>query len=229
MLALVERFNLREPDILISCSGSAGTGSYFVARQFDSIRNIWINLLPAKKFISLPRFWRMINIDYLIDEIFKKQDPLNVRAIYSSPTNYLIPALNRRTGRIDYFSNRDNPDFFEAMRATKAMPIAFKLNPNIVLDNSTYCDSCLSSSVETHLEKAVELGARKILMVDNSLPSYVSDMVFGSWICFQGSYFGRNYTEAQRRSRDYYLPEEVKIFRIKPRRPLAMTTLNNDQ
>lgn len=231
MLALAE-FGIQEPFILISCSGSAGTGSYYVAKQYDSIYNIWVNLISTKKMVNHSRFWRIIDIDYLIDEIFKKQDPLNSGAVYSSPINYLIPALNRQTGEIDYFSNRDGVDVFEAMRATKSMPIAFRLNPQVVINSSTYCDSILSSSAKTHLEKAVELGAQKILVVDNSVQSHSRDFehrIFDLWISFQDQHFKENYAKAERRARNYQPPKNVKFFSIRPKGPLKITTLDNNK
>jgi hypothetical protein len=40
MTALIEKFNVTNPDIVIARSGSAGTGSYFVSKQYNSIKNI---------------------------------------------------------------------------------------------------------------------------------------------------------------------------------------------
>lgn len=232
MLALAENLGIREPSYLISCSGSAGTGTYFVSKQYDSIRNIWSNLLSTKKFVRISRFWKMIDIDYLVDKVFKKQAPLDLETFHSSPIHYLIPALNRQTGKIDYFSNRDGTDIYEVMRATKAMPIAFKLSPNVYINDSTYCDSCLSSSAENHLEKAVELGAEKVLIVDNSVKSSSDDFedrFFKLWVSAQDRDFKRNYAQAELKARDYQLPAEIEFFNIRPKEPLAVSTLNNNQ
>ena len=233
MLALAERLGIQEPPYLISGSGSAGTGAYFVSKQYDSIRNIWSNLLSTKKFVDIYRFWKIIDIDYLIDKIFKKLDQLDLKAFHNSPINYLIPALNRQTGRIDYFSNRDKEiDIYEVMRGTKAMPIAFKLNPNVYINDSTYCDSCLSSSAENHLEKAVELGAEKVLIVDNlvkSSPKDLEDRFFNLWVSAQKRYFKKNYAKAEIKARNYQLPREIELFNIRPKEPLAVSTLNNNK
>lgn len=232
MLALAERLCIQEPPILISCSGSAGTGSYFVAKQYNSIRNIWGNLISTRKLLNHARFWKMMDIDYLIDEIFKKQDPLNSGAVYCSPIHYLIPALNRQTGKIDYFSNRNGVDVFEAMRATKAMPLAFRLNPNVAINGSTYCDSTLSSSAKTHLEKAVELGAQKVLVIDNSVESRSRDFehrIFDLWVFVQSQNFRENYAQAERQARDYQAPKDIEFFSIRPKESLKITTLNNDK
>ena len=103
LLALVEKFNFKKPAIAIAGSGSSGTMSYFVAEQYDSIRNIWTNLLSTKKFINPFRITKIIDIDYLIDEVFKKQDALDEEKIYNSKITYLIPATNVDTGEIEYF------------------------------------------------------------------------------------------------------------------------------
>src|SRR3990167_2695216 len=58
ILALVEKFDLVNPYLVIGSSGSTGTFAYYVAGQYKSIRNIWENLLPSKKFIS----WLRLNI-----------------------------------------------------------------------------------------------------------------------------------------------------------------------
>ena len=82
LLALVEKYQFISPDIVITGSGSAGTASYYIAGQHNS--NIWGDLLSTKKFINFLRFWKIIDIDYLIDEIFKKQDPLQSEKIHQS-------------------------------------------------------------------------------------------------------------------------------------------------
>jgi predicted patatin/cPLA2 family phospholipase len=232
MLALAEKFEVKEPKILIACSGNAGTGSYYVSKQYDSIKNIWENLLSGKKMVDFKRFWKIIDIDYLIDEVFKKQDPLDSESVYSSPINYFIPALNRRTGKIDYFSNKHGDDVFEAMRATKAMPIAFKMNPHIKLRDSTYCDSCLSSSTEPHLEKAVNSGANKILIVNNAPKDRSRNLehtIFNLWVSAQGKSFRENYNDEIKRVQNYNVPENIDVLTLEPKTTLDIKTLNNNQ
>jgi predicted patatin/cPLA2 family phospholipase len=51
-----------------------------------------------------------MDIDYLIDIVFKKQDPLNVSNIYNSNIQFFVPATNSKTGEIKYFNNKDNVD-----------------------------------------------------------------------------------------------------------------------
>jgi predicted patatin/cPLA2 family phospholipase len=228
ILALAEKYNITEPFLLICGSGSAGTGSYYISKQYKSIRNIWTNLVSSKNFLSWKRFWKIIDIDYLIYVIFKKQDPLKEKLIYASKTRYLIPALNKNTGNIDYFDNQKGMDVFENMRATKAMPIAFKMNPSIKINGSVYCDSLVSSRAETHIQKAIDLGANKILIINNI--SYqkkgLDNLFFSLWIFFQKC--KKQYYEIEKKSSNHQIPEDVKIFTIAPKSKLKITTLNNN-
>ena len=75
-VGLVDKYNFKNPDIAIGSSGGAGTLAYYVAGQYDAIRNIWTNLLATRKFINSLRFWKIIDIDYVIDVVFTKQEPL---------------------------------------------------------------------------------------------------------------------------------------------------------
>src|SRR3990167_9725188 len=125
ILALVEKFDLVNPYLVIGSSGSTGTFAYYVAGQYKSIRNIWENLLPSKKFISWLRLNRVMDIDFLIDDIFKKQDTLDVEKIKSSEIKFYISATNIETGEAEYFGNQSDIDIFEVLRASSAAPIVY--------------------------------------------------------------------------------------------------------
>ena len=167
MIALLEKFNLAHPDILIAGSGSAGTASFFTAEQYYQVVNIWANLLSTPEFIGLK--YRPINIDYLIDTVFKKQAPLDTGRILTSPIDYLIPATNANTGDVEYFGNKksadhifhDGDDIFEVMRATKAMPVVFR--KRIRREGEEYIDTYASSHIELNILRAIEEGAKKVL------------------------------------------------------------------
>lgn len=228
LLALVE-YGITSPDILICGSGSAGTGSYYLSKQYGSIRNIWTRLVSSKRFINFKRFWKIIDVDYLIDIIFKRKDPLNKEKLFKTDTLFLIPAYNKKTGNVDYLNFKKDGDIFEIMRATKSIPIAFKLNPGVKINNSIYCDSLLSSSAKSHIKRAISLGANKILLINNSInkKKNVENVLFSVWMFFQKS--KKRYYLLQRELLKFNLPSNVEIFTIKPRRSLRITTLNNDK
>jgi len=210
MLALAKEYNLTTPDLLISASGSAGTGAYFIARQYESIRHIWSSFLSTTKLINFLRFWRIVDIDYLIDEIFRNLDPLDEVKVKNSKTEFLIPALKKSNGQVVYFSNHSNVSIFEAMRATKAMPIAYTLP--VKINGERYCDSPLTSAAKTHISKAIELGATKILVVDasyNKSTGRLYGALFNFWTLFRSNLFRKNYKKQVKNVNNYNTEKKV--------------------
>lgn len=230
LVALLEKFRLAHPDILIAASGSAGTGSYFMSGQYRAMVNIWANLLSTDDFINLKRISRIIDIDYLIDNVFKRQEPLDVAGVLRSSTHYLIPVTHAVTGDLRFFSNRDGIDIFEAMRATKAMPVAY--DKPVMIDGEPYIDSYTSSTVELNIVHAAALGAEKILAVDATKkgPS-VSRTVFEIWLRLQRAQFRRKFAERLETRRNYQekIPDGTNVLVLKPRKKLPVGTLSNNQ
>ena len=197
LLALIEKFDLKNPEMIIAGSASAGTASYFTSGQHDSIKNIWGELLSTKKLINLWKFWKIFNTDYIIDEVFKKQDILNEEEVYSSKIKEFISVTNAKTGKVEFFSNKDEKDIFEIMRATKAIPIVY--NKKIKIGNSKYIDTYLSSlGVNLKIQKAEQEGAGKIIIISPlqinenyfvKLNGDISNNIFRIWLNFQSKEF----------------------------------------
>lgn len=186
LLGLQERGIM--PDIIITGSASSGTGSYFAAGQFTSITTIWTQLLSTKKLIDIKRVQKVFDVDYLIDEVFKKQDSLDQAAVTESPITYLIPATDMASGEVHYFSNRDS-DFnvFESMRASMAYPLLY--GKAVTVRGRKYTDGLLSTSPYFHIQKARELGADRIFVVDSA--ARTNRLLYKLWLSFKSNEYRR--------------------------------------
>lgn len=163
LLALKRKYKI-QPDIIIAGSGSAGTASFFVSEQFNiGIKKVWLKEILNPRFISGKGFFKKIDIDFLIDEIFKKKTKLNIEKIKNSPITLAVPMVDAKSGKLQYFTNHDKVDWFEVLRAGKAIPIFY--NKNVKIGTKTYHDSHLSASPETHVKYARKLGATKIISI----------------------------------------------------------------
>ena len=225
--ALAKNFNSFKPDIVIGGSGSTGTLSYYVSGQSESIKNIWLNLLCNRKFINPFRFWRVIDIDYLIDDVFRKIDPLNAEKIYQSSIEYLISSTNHKTGKLEYFSNKKKDDVFESMRASMAMPVAF--NKYVKVNHKEYCDTDVSASVKINIEEALNLGVEKMIVISvNDLhTSKFTDFFYNLWLKKQTKRFLKNYFVEEKMS--YNIPDSVEIIHLEPKKRLKIGTLGNNK
>lgn len=225
ILALVEKFDLVNPYLVIGSSGSTGTFAYYVAGQYESIRNIWENLLPSKKFISHLRLNKIMDIDYLIDEIFKKQDTLNVENIKLSKIKFYISATNIETGNPEYFGNQKDVDIFEALRASSAAPIVY--NKSVNINGNKYIDGAIGAPLSVNIEKAKKEGAEIIIVIDNSNYSFVSNTLLKLYSFFRSKSF-RNQVKSFSKH-EKYQNDDKQVLIIKPSVSLPISAWDNKQ
>ena len=135
-------------DVVVANSASVGTGAYFVTKQIQEIESIWLgNILTSPKLLS---FWRvpiswwksLVDLDFLFDDVFKKQFPLDLGLLKKSPTDFYVTVMHYESGRRCAFSNRD-PEIFEAMKASCAVPWAY--NRKIYIQGERYLDGFYDS------------------------------------------------------------------------------------
>lgn len=184
--ALALKFKCTSPDIIIASSGSAAMALYYLTGQYDAIKAICVRLLSTRKFISLLRFWRIVDIDYLVDHVFKKDVPLDTRCLRKSNTHYFISLTDAKTGNIHYACREDGIDPFELLRATKAMPLLF--GKRVSINGTAYIDGEFLGTLGEMVTKAEEAGATDIIVIDNSPGPTIYDLF--KWF-FRKIYFPR--------------------------------------
>ena len=112
----------------------------------------------------MTRLSNILNINYLIDEVFQKQEPLDVAAVRRSPTHLFIAATGYESGEVLYYDSKRDEDIFNALRGSKAAPIAFRGQAHF--QGRRILDGELSSSLENNIEKAFAEGAEKVIAID---------------------------------------------------------------
>ncbi|MAG28955.1 hypothetical protein CL632_02315 [bacterium] len=227
--SLVDHHNFKHPDIVIAGSGSAGTLAYYAAGQHNKFKRIWLDLLASKKFINLSRFWKIIDIDYLIDTVFREKEPLDVRAVCNSPVKVLVAVTDYATGDLVYFSNKDRQDHdevFEILRASKALPLAF--NKRIWVDGKAYCDSYLSASLSAHIREAIKEGATKVIAINNTVKRPINETFFSAWVRVRGKKFRKHYYKQMKKADQYKVPGHIEVECIEPETKLPISTFQHN-
>ena len=165
LYALATKYKYTSPDVMIAASGSAGSAACYLAGGYEEMKTIWTELLSTPKFISYLRLWRIIDVNYLIDGVLKRQLPAGVQMLSRSKTKYYIPVRNTKSHVLRYISNDDDIDIFETLRAAKALPFLFR--GKITLQDEDYIDGGFGLPFEDLMEKAKILGATQIIAIDN--------------------------------------------------------------
>jgi len=217
VLGLAEKFKFKNPDILVAGSGSAGTGAYFCSGQLRSIENIWGNLLSSKKFLSFARIGKIMDIDFLIDEIFKKADPLDVSKLQNSKINFQIAATNAKTGKVKFFSDFRKFDIFEILRASKALPVFY--GKKVKVKKEKFSDGRFSSRVDLLLQRAIFFGAEKIIAINVSGSYLPGKILFDFYNSLKNKikrqeFFAKNL----RRVKNFQMPSHIDFLELKPRK-----------
>jgi predicted patatin/cPLA2 family phospholipase len=181
LVALAKELGLTSPAIVIGGSGGASSSLYYLTQQYEDIENAAVNLLSSPQLISLFRLRRIVDVDYLVDVIYKELIPLDLARLSLTKTAYYILVKNAENGNIHYYSNYDKEDVYEILRATTAAPYVYR--KKIALGNSHYIDGASFSALRTMIDKAIELGADKVLVIDcrtlmSKLPKYKDSQVF---------------------------------------------------
>jgi len=180
LYALAKDLHITHPDMLLGSSGDAGNIVYFAAGQYESSRHVWCDLLSTPKFISLWRLWRIMDIDYLVDTVFKKQDPLDTASLKKTKINWAVPITNFDTGATRYATAKDNLDPFEILRAAKALPVFF--GKRVPIWGGRYFDGEIGPTVEDHVNYVLENGAKRILIINHAPQhTWVSKLVMEAY------------------------------------------------
>jgi predicted patatin/cPLA2 family phospholipase len=168
LYALATKLQITSPDILVATSGNAGNALYYAAKQYESGKKVWGGLLSTVDFISFRHFHPTMDVDYLVDTVFKKQEPLDTQSLAQSPIQWFIAVTELDTSKTRYLTAADHLDPFEILRAAKAIPVFF--GKSVKLLGKNYSDGEFGSTLEEQVAKAIEQGANRIVVINNVPP-----------------------------------------------------------
>ncbi len=162
--ALAQEQGLVRPDFMIAASGSAGSALYYLTGQYECIHRTWTQHICSPRFLSFRRMRKMMDIDYLVDTIIRKTEPLDLDKLAGVHTRFFIGVKNAATGKGRYISCREQLDIHEVLRAAKALP--FFYGRKVKIGDEFFTDSAFIITKEHGVSKALELGATHILVLE---------------------------------------------------------------
>lgn len=177
-------FALKEqhPDIwqyvtdFTACSASIGGIFYEMAYgERNPGKRFWTKDFADPKLIDFWNFFRkgkkMYDIDYLVDEIFVKNNPCDISNIKSSKYGYYFPLIDYDSGRTVIFNNR-----FEGY-SVKDPTCDFRLiNPDLVYN---YIRAATAAPIL--FDMTVELEGRRYIDAGIRVPFYVGNGIFDGY------------------------------------------------
>ncbi len=213
-LGLLEGF-----DEVYGTSAGAINAAYALAGQSAYGLTIYYEDINNRRFINLARLRRVVDLDYLFDEVLVRRKPLNVARVRASRPRLRISVTDVETGEGRFFDNR-TPDLnlLKALKAGAAMPVLD--NRPVEIAGRRYFDGGIALSIP--VEQAIADGCTDILVLLTRPVGYrkTPSRSVARWVerrALRG--FGRGFEEAYfNRHRTYNASLDVVFGRASPGR-----------
>jgi len=156
-------------DIVIGSSSGAINAAYFLSGQAAEAVDLYLHHINNRLFINMLRPWRIVDIDFMVDEVMKRRRPLKMETLWASPSLLEVIVVNAENGQPQVITNRDDCyDFYEVMRATAALPGFY--NKRVRLGGALYVDGGLVDALPT--ARAFNDGADAVLTIATRMRGY---------------------------------------------------------
>lgn len=226
-LYALSKMNTKKPAMIIAASGSVPTSVYYITAQYEIIPTVWLGYLSTKKFVNFLRFWKVVNIDYLVDFVLKKKNPLNVEKIVGSEIITYFPLTDAITGKIEYFSNKTKMDLWEVIKASVSVPIWTNLFSvkGCAVGGRFFCDSSPAARFQLHVKRAIEEGIDRIIVFDNwHSDDNPTTYFFSKFFAYmRNSEFRKNQLSYIKEIESFSIPDNVEFIKIEPQVKLGVS------
>lgn len=168
--------------IMNACYFLSGQGELGITTYYDS--------LVTRKFLHPLRFWKILDVDYVIDHVVKYEKPLDVDAVLASRSKLFVAAIEKTTGRgmmLDLKSGR--APLLEICRAAMAIPVFY--NRTVEIEGRRCMDGGLA--IPFPLQQAIANGCTDLLVMLTRPASYIcqprtwANRFFFNLICAHGN------------------------------------------
>ncbi|MCE9541013.1 hypothetical protein K8R03_00450 [Candidatus Kaiserbacteria bacterium] len=181
---------LRRASTFVASSASVGNILGYISEREQHVgQDMWTSVLTSDKFL-LPNPLRrllmgrtILDVDYLVDVIFKRDYPFHIGRIAEAAEKLFFPVFNCETNEIEFFTNAEHADgyfmrgdkrivvrklptdsdFYEFIRAAKAIP--FLYSKKVRVGDATYIDGGIREPFTIDLPETA--GIPKILILSS--------------------------------------------------------------
>lgn len=149
-------------DEVYATSAGAMNASYFLARQPDSGMRVYFEHCTTRAFFNPLRFWKVIDIDYLLERVVTTDKPLNVARVLSGRPRLFVAVGDRGTGEGRVIEPRVmHAPLLQILKAATAIPIFY--NRSVDLEGRPSLDGGIAIPFPIH--EALARGCTDLLVL----------------------------------------------------------------
>ena len=188
-------------DEVYATSAGVMNAVYLITNQVDLGMSVYFENCTTWSFLNPFRFWKILNVDYIVDRVVSLHKPFDAAALKASPTRLLITVCDRRTGELVLIDTRSTTaPILRVLKAAMAMPVLY--NRTVRIDDVGCVDG--GTILPFPLLQAIERGCTDILVLQTRPagftelpPSRARQYVFNTLHAFstrrlRGAFAGRH-------------------------------------
>lgn len=157
-------------DEVYATSAGGVNAAYFLSGQGVLGMTVYFDDISNRRFINPWRVLKMVDVDFVYDEIVTHAKPLDEAALRSSPTKFLLSTTDALSGENVLLDVRALADPIPLMlKASSALPVLY--NKVVPLGAGLYVDGGISDAMP--IKQAIAAGCTDILVLTTKLSGHV--------------------------------------------------------
>ena len=149
-------------DEVYATSAGVMNAGYFLSNQPLLGMSVYFENCTTRSFLNPWRFWKVLNIDYIIDRVAAVEKRLDVEALAESPTQFLVSACDHQTAEVILIDTRTTQTpLLEVLRAAMAIPVFY--NRTVEVDGRHCVDS--GTRLPFPLDQVLARGCTDVLVL----------------------------------------------------------------
>lgn len=158
-------------DHVYATSAGVMNASYFLSNQCALGISIYYDNLTKKEFLNPKRFWKILDVDYVMDHVVTKEKPLRFERILESPTRFHAAMMDAKTGApILIDTNETDEPYLRVIKAAISIPVLY--NRTTEVEGRHCMDGGLV--IPFPVEQAIAHGCTDILILLSRQASYIA-------------------------------------------------------
>jgi predicted patatin/cPLA2 family phospholipase len=176
-------------DEVYATSAGVMNASYFLSNQPSIGITVYYESCTTRMFMNPLRLWKVLDIDYLFDQVVTNDKPLNVDKVVASRSKFFAALIDKSTGEgLLVEKSATKTLWLQVLKAATSMPVFY--NRTVQVDGRPCMDGGLA--IPFPLEHAIENGCTDILVLLTRPEAYRcrspswSDRCLFNLICARG-------------------------------------------
>lgn len=149
-------------DNVFVTSAAVMNASYLLTNQPLLGLSVYFENCRKKKFLNPFRFWKILDVDYIVDQVVTELKPLDIDKLLASPSMLSIAMINTKLAQTEFIDLQTKDTCpKEAFRAAMALPLFY--NRSVQIGTNHFVDAGMLTPFP--IAEALQRGCTDILVL----------------------------------------------------------------